>query len=189
MGSKNCGLNEAFCYISRIDLSMDKYYKNKNSLTNCIVFIIFSTSPRWFYQYFILSLSNLNFCHFFLTGFQPSIKTSPPPTLFDLPYQQQTTGAMSLVDQNTWVFIFSVIAMNDYVSNFPSKQKFLHCNYKISTLVLQIHIPFLIMKTGSFPLQVTAQVPIHTSCFSKPILYQQKLITDINTITKISRKG
>ena len=34
-------------------------------------------------------------------------------------------GAVSLVDQDrpTWVFIF-VTAMNDYVSNFPSKQKF-----------------------------------------------------------------
>ena len=53
-------------------------------------------------------------------------------------------GAVSLVDQDTWVFIF-VMAMNDYVSNFPSKQKFLHCNYKISTLVLQIHIPFHII--------------------------------------------
>ena len=28
------------------------------------------------------------------------------------------------------------------------------------------------------------QVPIPSSCFPKPILYQQKLMTDINTITK-----
>ena len=56
-------------------------------------------------------------------------------------------GAVSLVDQDTWVFIF-VMAMNDYVSNFPSKQKFLHCNYKISTLALQIHIPFHIIRAN-----------------------------------------
>ena len=53
----------------------------------------------------------------------------PPPTLLDLPYQQQTMGAVSFVDQDTWVFIF-VIAMNDYVSNLPSKQQFLSCYYK-----------------------------------------------------------
>ena len=89
--------------------------------------------------YFISSLSNLNFCHF--STFHKDV---PPPTLFELPYQQQKMGAVSLVDQDTWVFIF-VMAMNDYVSNFPSKQMFLHCNYKISTLVLQIHIPFHII--------------------------------------------
>ena len=109
-------------------------------ITDYILFIIFSTwfYQLWFYQYFISSLSNLNFCHLFLPVFQPSIKTSPPQqTLFDLPYQQQTMGAVSLVDQDTWVFYISVIAMNDYVSNFPSQQKFPHCSCKISTLVLQ----------------------------------------------------
>ena len=32
---------------------------------------------------------------------QPSIKMLPSPTLLDLPYQQQTMGAVSLVDQDT----------------------------------------------------------------------------------------
>ena len=83
----------------------------------------------------------------FLSFFPESFSTihkDAPPTLFDLPYQQQTMGAVSLVDQDTWVFTF-VMAMNDYVSNLKSKQMLLHCNYKISTLVLQIHIPFHII--------------------------------------------
>ena len=53
---------------------------------------------------------------------QPSIKTLPPPTLLDLPYQQQTMGAVSLVDQDTWVFIPSLQQLqniNRGTSNSP----------------------------------------------------------------------
>ena len=48
-------------------------------ITDYILFIIFSTwlYQLWFYQYFISSLSYLNFCHLFLPVFQPSINTSP----------------------------------------------------------------------------------------------------------------
>ena len=50
-------------------------------MTNYILFIIFSASPLWFYKYMYF------------------VSRPPPPTLFDLPYQQQTMGAVILADQ------------------------------------------------------------------------------------------
>ena len=69
----------------------------------------------------------------------------PPPTLFNLPYQQQTMGAAILADQDIWVFIFS-IAMNDYVSNFQQSKNFCVEIYQPLYFKLTSHST-LLMKT------------------------------------------
>ena len=115
-------------------------------ITDCILFIIFSTwfYQLWFYQYFISSLSNLNFCHLFLPGFQPSINTSPQPALFDLP-TTANNGSSELNRPGYMGFYIFVIAMNDYVSNYHQSKNFCIAIAKYQPLYFKIRLPFHII--------------------------------------------
>ena len=128
---------------------MDKYYKKKNSET------LYRTSLTNYGLHFIYNLLNLilptvilPIFHFitlksqFLSSFPASFSTfhkDDPPSTNTIWSTIPTTnnGSSELGRPGYKGFYISVIAMNDYVSNFPSKQNFLHCNCKISTLVLQ----------------------------------------------------
>ena len=112
-------------------------------ITDCILFIIFSTwfYQLWFYQYFISSLSNLNFCHLFLPNIFNLPKLRPPTITIWSTIPTTNNGSSELGRPGYKGFYISTIAMNDYVSNFPSKRNLLPCNCKISTLVLQNSLP------------------------------------------------
>ena len=117
-----------------------RYIEHGWQITDYILFIIFST---WFLPTVILpisSFSNLNFCHIFLPVFWPSIKsTSPQPTLFDVPYQQQTMGQWAWYTRIHW-FLYFWYCYEWLCFKFPSQQKFLYCKCKISTLLRPFHI-------------------------------------------------